>query len=40
MDKLVKSFEHEAQIKSQIQQLPDEQVILATSFWSLWHLTR
>jgi len=35
MDKLVKSFEQEAQIKSQIQQLRDEQVILATSFRSL-----
>ncbi|RMO04373.1 hypothetical protein ALQ47_02683 [Pseudomonas cichorii] len=34
MDKLVKPFEQEAQIKSQIQQLRDEQVILATSFWS------
>lgn len=35
MGKLVKSFEQEARIKSQIQQLRDEQAILAASFWSL-----
>lgn len=35
MDKLVKSFEQEAQIKNQMQQLHDEHVILAASFWSL-----
>ncbi|WP_439895089.1 hypothetical protein ACTACV_03840 [Pseudomonas syringae] len=35
MDKLVKSFEQEAQIKNQMQQLCDKHVILAASFWSL-----
>lgn len=35
IDKLIKSFEQEAQIKKQMQQLRGEHVILAASFWSL-----